>query len=99
MARSIAGDLAPRNIRVNVVAPGATETPIWSRNERSAEEAGELAKRIASTIPLGRFGKVEELAKAILFLASDDSSYVNAVEFFVDGGSVGTPFGGPAFRG
>ena len=99
MARSIAGDLAPRNIRVNVVAPGATETPIWSRNDRSAEEAGELAKRISSTIPLGRFGKVEELAKAILFLASDDSSYVNGVEFFVDGGSVGTPFGGPAFRG
>jgi NAD(P)-dependent dehydrogenase (short-subunit alcohol dehydrogenase family) len=99
MARSIAADLAPRNIRVNVVAPGATETPIWSRNQRSEEENSEIAKRMASVIPFGRFGKVEELAKAILFLASDDSSYVNGVEFFVDGGSVGTPFGGPAFRG
>jgi len=99
LSRSIAGDLAPRNIRVNVVAPGATETPIWERNGRTPEENSKLAKRIASTIPLGRFGKVEELAKAVLFLASDDSSYVNATEFFVDGGSVGTPFGGPAFHG
>ena len=99
LSRSIAGDLAPRNIRVNVVAPGATETPIWERNGRTPEENSKLAKRIASTIPLGRFGKVEELAKAVLFLASDDSSYVNATELFVDGGSVGTPFGGPAFHG
>jgi NAD(P)-dependent dehydrogenase (short-subunit alcohol dehydrogenase family) len=99
MARSIAADLAPRNIRVNVVAPGAIETPIWERNGRSPEENAELAKRIASTIPFGRLGKAEELAKAVLFLASDDSSFVNAIEFFVDGGSVGTPFGGPAFRG
>jgi NAD(P)-dependent dehydrogenase (short-subunit alcohol dehydrogenase family) len=99
LSRSMAADLAPRNIRVNVVAPGATKTPIWGRNSRSAEETGELAKRIASTIPLGRLGEPEELAKAVLFLASNDSSYVNAVEFFVDGGAVGTPFGGPAFRG
>jgi NAD(P)-dependent dehydrogenase (short-subunit alcohol dehydrogenase family) len=99
LSRSMAADLAPRGIRVNVVAPGPINTPIWSRNTRTAEEADGLAKRIAATIPLGRFGEAEELAKAVLFLASDDSSYVNAVEFFVDGGAVGTPFGGPAFRG
>lgn len=99
MARSMAADLSPRGIRVNVISPGATKTPIWSRNSPSPDEAGEMAKRIASTIPLGRWGEAEEVAKAVLFLASDDSSYVQAVELFVDGGAVGAPFGGPAFRG
>jgi NAD(P)-dependent dehydrogenase (short-subunit alcohol dehydrogenase family) len=98
MSRSMAGDLAPRNIRVNVVAPGATKTPIWARNGRPADESGEAAKRIASTIPLGRWGEAEEIAKAVLFLASSDSSFVNAVELFVDGGSTGAPYGGSAFR-
>jgi NAD(P)-dependent dehydrogenase (short-subunit alcohol dehydrogenase family) len=99
LSRSMAADLAPRGIRVNVVAPGPIKTPIWTRNTRTSEENDVLSKRIDSTIPLGRLGEAEELAKAVLFLASDDSSYVNAVEFFVDGGAVGTPFGGPAFRG
>jgi NAD(P)-dependent dehydrogenase (short-subunit alcohol dehydrogenase family) len=97
LSRSLAADLAPRGIRVNVVSPGPIKTPIWNRT-RSTEDTGELAKRIAATIPLGRLGEPEELAKAVLFLASDDSSYVNAIEFFVDGGATGTPFGGPAFR-
>jgi NAD(P)-dependent dehydrogenase (short-subunit alcohol dehydrogenase family) len=98
LARSLAADLSPRGIRVNVISPGATKTPIWARTPRPADEAGEAAKRIASTIPLGRFGEAEEIAKAVLFLASDDSSYVQAIELFVDGGATGTPFGGPAFR-
>ena len=77
MARSIVADPAPRNIRVNAVSPGATKTPIWSRGQRgapSSEETGELAGFIASMIPLGRWGEAEEIAKAVLFLASDDSS-------------------------
>ena len=89
MARSIAADLAPRNIRVNVVAPGATKTPIWKRGPRasmSTDESNKLAKFFSSVIPLGRWGESEEVAKAVLFLASDDSSYVNAVELMVDGG-------------
>jgi NAD(P)-dependent dehydrogenase (short-subunit alcohol dehydrogenase family) len=96
MARSIAADLAPRGIRVNVVSPGATKTPIWGRGshtEASPEEKGELAKFIASLIPLERWGEATEIAKAVLFLASDDSSYVNSIELLVDGGMTGSSFG------
>jgi len=102
MARAIAADLAPRNIRVNVVAPGATKTPIWKRGARansSQEESAKLADFISSTIPMGRWGEPVELAKAVLFLASDDSSYINAVELVVDGGATGAPFGAPILRG
>jgi NAD(P)-dependent dehydrogenase (short-subunit alcohol dehydrogenase family) len=101
MARAIAADLAPRNIRVNVVAPGATKTPIWKRGPRasmSTDESAQLAKFLSSAIPLGRWGEPEELAKAVLFLASEDSSYVNAVELMVDGGATGAPFGAPIFQ-
>jgi len=98
MARSIAADLAPRNIRVNVVAPGAIKTPIWKRGPRanaSAEESDKLAKFFSSAVPQARWGEPEEIAKAVLFLASDDSSYVNALELVVDGGMTGAPFGAP----
>jgi len=101
MARAIAADLAPRNIRVNVVAPGATRTPIWKRGARAsmtAEQSAKLSDLYSSTVPLGRWGEPEELAKAVLFLASEDSSYVNAVELVVDGGLTGAPFGAPALR-
>jgi len=101
MARAIAADLAPRNIRVNVVAPGATKTPIWKRGPRasiSADDSAKLAKLVSSTIPLGRWGDPEDVAKAALFLASDDSSYVNAVELMVDGGATGAPCGAPILR-
>jgi NAD(P)-dependent dehydrogenase (short-subunit alcohol dehydrogenase family) len=102
MARAIAADLAPRNIRVNVVAPGWTRTPIWNRGPRasmSTDESAKLAKFFSSVIPLGRWGEPGELAKAVLFLASDDSSYVNAVELMVDGGAMGAPFGAAILRG
>jgi NAD(P)-dependent dehydrogenase (short-subunit alcohol dehydrogenase family) len=101
MARVIAAVLAPRNIRVNVVAPGWTQTPIWKRGPRanaSTEESAKITHFYSSAIPLGRWGTPEELAKAVLFLASDDSSYVNAVELVVDGGATGAPFGAPVFR-
>jgi NAD(P)-dependent dehydrogenase (short-subunit alcohol dehydrogenase family) len=102
MARAIAADLAPRNIRVNVVAPGATKTPIWKRGSRasmSAEQSAKLTDFYSSAIPLGRWGEPEDIAKAVLFLASEDSSYINAVELMVDGGLTGAPFGAPMLRG
>ena len=102
MARAIAADLAPRNIRVNVVAPGATKTPIWKRGARasiSAEQSAKVDDFFSSTVPLGRWAEPEDVAKAVLFLASEDSSYINAVELMVDGGLTGAPFGAPVFRG
>ena len=102
MARAIAADFAPRNIRVNVVAPGATKTPIWKRGSRasmSAEQSAKLADFYSSAVPLGRWGEPEDLANAVLFLASDDSSYINAVELMVDGGLTGAPFGAAILRG
>jgi NAD(P)-dependent dehydrogenase (short-subunit alcohol dehydrogenase family) len=101
MARAVASDLAPRGIRVNVVAPGATRTPIWKRGARASatqEESAKLSDFFASTIPLGRWGEPEDLAKAVLFLASEDSSYVNAIELMVDGGATGAPFGAAILR-
>jgi NAD(P)-dependent dehydrogenase (short-subunit alcohol dehydrogenase family) len=99
LARTLAADLSPRNIRVNVVAPGAIKTPIWARNsQRTAEESGEIGKKLAAQIALGRWGEADEIAKAVFFLASDDSSYVQGVELFVDGGLTGTPLGGALNR-
>ena len=101
MARAIAAELAPRNIRVNVVAPGATKTPIWKSGPRasmSEAESAKLAKFVSSAIPLSRWGEPEDVAKAVLFLASEDSSYVNAIELMVDGGMTGAPFGAPILR-
>jgi NAD(P)-dependent dehydrogenase (short-subunit alcohol dehydrogenase family) len=102
MARVIAADLAPRGIRVNVVAPGWTNTPIWKRGPRasaSAEESAKLVDYYSKMVPLGRWGEPEELAKAVLFLASDDSSYINAIELVVDGGATGARFGAAMLRG
>jgi NAD(P)-dependent dehydrogenase (short-subunit alcohol dehydrogenase family) len=69
MARSIAADLAPRKIRVNVVAPGATKTPIWKcgvRANATAEESAKVSDFFSSTVPLARWGEPEDLAKAVL---------------------------------
>ncbi len=99
LARVLAAELSPRGIRVNVVAPGATKTPIWGRTgTRSQEQITGLEQLLSQLIPLGRMGEAEEIAKAVLFLASDDSSYVQAVELFVDGGMTGTPYGGASAR-
>jgi NAD(P)-dependent dehydrogenase (short-subunit alcohol dehydrogenase family) len=85
-ARSWILDLAQHRIRVNVLTPGATSTPGW--HLATSEEAHrEMVTFVESTTPLGRLGAPEESAKATLFLASDDSSFVTGSELFVDGGS------------
>ncbi len=98
MARVLASELAPRGIRVNVVAPGATRTPIWKGAAPTAEAFKALEGQMSRGIPLGRIGEPDEVAKTVLFLASDDAANVNATEIFVDGGMVGAPRGAPLFR-
>jgi NAD(P)-dependent dehydrogenase (short-subunit alcohol dehydrogenase family) len=98
MARVMASELSPRGIRVNVVSPGGTSTPIWNRTAPTPEAVVALEARIAKTIPLGRFGKPEEVAKTVLFLASDDASNVQGAEIFVDGGVTASPAGAPIYR-
>jgi NAD(P)-dependent dehydrogenase (short-subunit alcohol dehydrogenase family) len=81
-ARTWTTDLKERRIRANAVSPGYTDTPPW----HSREAAEERMKAISSSVPLGRFGTPDEIAKAVVFLASDDSSYITGTELFVDGG-------------
>jgi NAD(P)-dependent dehydrogenase (short-subunit alcohol dehydrogenase family) len=78
--RTWTADLKDRHIRSNVVSPGPIGTPLINRLPADA------VARIVSTIPMGRMGKPDEIAKAALFLASDDSSFVTGIELFVDGG-------------
>jgi len=85
-ARTWTTDLKDRHIRVNAVSPGATDTPGLSELLASAESGQQRLKMIANTVPLGRLGRPEEIAKAVVFLASDDSSYITGTELFVDGG-------------
>ena len=87
LARSLSAELLPRRIRVNVLGPGMTETPIITREGGlPGVTPEELAAAITKTIPLQRRGTPQEMAKAILFLASDDSSYCLGSELLVDGG-------------
>ena len=99
MARVMASELSPRRIRVNVVSPGAARTPIWNGAAPTAEAFAALDKRISRSIPMGRLGEPEEIARTVLFLASDDASNIQAAEIFVDGGSTGSPAGAPIYRG
>ena len=85
-ARTWTTDLKDRRIRVNAVSPGATDTPGLKELLASSETGKERRKMISNTVPLGRLGRADEIAKAVVFLASDDSSYVTGSELFVDGG-------------
>jgi NAD(P)-dependent dehydrogenase (short-subunit alcohol dehydrogenase family) len=87
LARAMAVELLPRHIRVNVMSPGMTDTPIITREGGMPGTTPEqLAAMITKTIPLRRRGRPEEMAKAMLFLASDDSSYCLGSELMADGG-------------
>ncbi len=85
-ARTWTTDLKDRRIRVNAVSPGATDTPGLSDLLASAEVGEQRLQMISNTVPLGRLGTPDEIAKAVVFLASDDSSYITGTELFVDGG-------------
>jgi NAD(P)-dependent dehydrogenase (short-subunit alcohol dehydrogenase family) len=99
MTRNLASEFAPRKIRVNQVTPGATRTPIWSLVVPTEDAIGELEQRVSQGIPLGRFNDADEVAKAVLYLASDESAIVSGTEIVVDGEATGSPLGAPIYRG
>jgi NAD(P)-dependent dehydrogenase (short-subunit alcohol dehydrogenase family) len=98
MAKVFASELVARGIRVNTVIPGGTRTPIWTRGARAGATVDATEAAMAHGIPMGRFATPEEVAGAALFLASDAASGITAAEIVVDGGSIGAPWGAPAFR-
>jgi NAD(P)-dependent dehydrogenase (short-subunit alcohol dehydrogenase family) len=85
-ARTWTVDLRHRKIRVNAISPGPIDTPIFSNLLQNEEQSEQFKKNIVNTVPMGRMGSPDEVAKAVSFLASDDSSYITGIELFVDGG-------------
>lgn len=87
MARILAKELLPRRIRVNMVSPGPTDTEIFKR-DASPESIAAMREMMAGVVPIGRMGTSEEVARAVLFLASSDASFINGVDLYVDGGCI-----------
>jgi NAD(P)-dependent dehydrogenase (short-subunit alcohol dehydrogenase family) len=85
-ARTWTTDLKYRKIRVNAISPGPIDTPIFSNLLQNEEQSEQFKKNIVNTVPMGRMGSPDEIAKAVSFLASNDSSYITGIELFVDGG-------------
>jgi NAD(P)-dependent dehydrogenase (short-subunit alcohol dehydrogenase family) len=87
LARTIGSELVARGIRVNVVSPGPIETPIFARPGPTPDFGANLKKTFIERNPMKRMGSVAEVAAAVLFLASDEASFVTGIEFPVDGGA------------
>jgi len=85
-ARTWTMELKERGIRVNTITPGPTDTPIIDAQASCREEADAVRAKHAANIPLGRMARLEAIASALLFLASDESSFVAGAELLVDGG-------------
>lgn len=84
-ARTWTNELRERRIRVNAISPGHIDTPIFEGWQKG-EALSNMKKDLAKTVPLGRMGDPDEIARAVSFLASDDASYISGIELFVDGG-------------
>lgn len=97
LARSLASELAPRGMRVNVVVPGAIDTPSWKMDHLAQPVRDEQKRLIGERAPLNRMLTAEEVAAAVVFLASDASSGFQASELVVDGGTTGALAGSPRY--
>lgn len=86
LARTLQAELAHKNIRINTVAPGPVETPIYGKLGMPEEELNEMAKGILTNVPAGRFGQPDEIAGVVAFLASSDSGFMRGAEVTADGG-------------
>jgi NAD(P)-dependent dehydrogenase (short-subunit alcohol dehydrogenase family) len=86
LSRELGVEFARRGVRVNALCPGPVDTPLL--RELYANDPEQASRRLVH-VPMGRFARAEEIANAVLFLASDQSSYVNATTFLVDGGITG----------
>lgn len=86
LARTLGAELAPRGIRVNAVSPGPISTPFHGKLGLTDEQLKETAAGIEASVPLGRFGEAAEVAKAVLFLASESASFITGEEIVIDGG-------------
>lgn len=97
LARSLASELSPRGMRVNVVVPGAVDTPSWGTEKLDQDEREERKRRIGERAPLNRMVTPDEVANAVCFLASDASSGLQASEITIDNGTTGAMAGSPRF--
>ena len=86
LARTLSAELVQRGIRVNAISPGLVETPIYGKLGLPPEAVKAWGEQLVAGVPVRRFGRDDEIAKAVLFLASDDSSYVLGENLLVDGG-------------
>ncbi|MCE7734512.1 MAG: glucose 1-dehydrogenase [Candidatus Heimdallarchaeota archaeon] len=86
LTKALAVDLGPSNIRVNCILPGAIETPMLDRVNKKLGDVEKVREERIKAYPIGRFGNPEEVAKTILFLASDDASFITGASIVVDGG-------------
>ncbi|MBO9669718.1 MAG: SDR family oxidoreductase [Sphingobium sp.] len=87
VARILAVELLPRRIRVNMVSPGPTDTPIITRTDGvTADQVQGMKEMMAGVVPMKRMGTSDEIARPVLFLASDEASFINGVDLYVDGG-------------
>ncbi|MGA7043973.1 MAG: glucose 1-dehydrogenase [Nitrososphaeraceae archaeon] len=85
-ARTWTVDLKHRKIRVNTISPGPIDTPIFDSIAQTEKEINQIKANLVAAVPIGRMGSPDEIAKAVSFLASDDSSYITGIELCVDGG-------------
>ena len=86
IVRTLAAEFGPKGVRVNAIAPGPIDTPIYGKHNVPQENIDAMASNFPSMVSLGRFGKADEIANTALFLASSDSSYITGTEIPVDGG-------------